>query len=331
MVVAVAGCVLVATPCRAALRVLSSGEMRAEVERETEPVLACSPAVLSATVREGESAGLKLTVRNAGGRMLAWRAFALSDGIRVSPDGGELGHGRKAELDVSVGGPQARFRGTSAPGGFSRTVVVVAPGVRGSPQRIEVRVHVEDFGELSRAAADDGEEKASESPRRDTRPAPRRSKGDAEPRLGVRAGFLAASGGRQTDSGAGALVGVYLRAGSLDETTVSYEFGVDVATGDEGEQRASVPLLGRVDVLFRLGAAEGRRVKGYLALGIGSFVELVEDVDTNERYTHHVAAANLGGGVQLRGGRLDMRVTHAVFLGSENLRGRTVLAVAYVF
>jgi hypothetical protein len=309
-------------------------ERELERKRNAQPLLACEPSALKASAVEGGAVSLKLTVRNAGGQVLEWSVASSAKWLGVQPRSGRLGFEEKTELTVGVSAVGLEV------GTHSGEIALEAAGAGGSPKHVTVSVAVRAKSKQVVPPAKPAkpvEKPSPPGPRKQTE-SPRTLKRDHSPgqakrgRLGVRAAYHMESVGEVRDSAGGALVGIYYRRGRFSESKFLYEFGLDASTRDESGGFATQPFGGRADLLFRLGGSgDGKAVRMYLASGLAGFVEQVEDLGTGESYTNYAAALSLGGGVGLLDERLDLRLLHDLFLGSDNLQGKTMVAVSYAF
>jgi hypothetical protein len=96
------------------------------------------PLTLEFSAKEGEGnpSPKEITLRNVGGRELAWHVFSDSGWLRCSPDSGNSrGEGDVVTVSVEVSGLD--------PGIHSGTLTVTAPGAENSPQRIQVTFTLE--------------------------------------------------------------------------------------------------------------------------------------------------------------------------------------------
>lgn len=111
-------------------------EREGERRKEAPPALSVTPARLRAEVRPGETAILRLTVRNTGGRTLQWSVLSAPKWARIDRRKGSLGHRQEHSL-VIVADPEG------LPAGPARgNIVIVAPDAAGSPATIPAALQV---------------------------------------------------------------------------------------------------------------------------------------------------------------------------------------------
>ncbi len=302
-------------------------ERELERARKAEPVLECEPPALRGESAPGQVVKLGLSVRNAGGRLLKWSVKLSPGWLDVQPRSGELGYREKSDVSVKA------HTKALAPGAHEGRIVIEAADAKGSPATVAVTLTLkaEPVKDKPAAVPDETPAKGRSEPRRGAQREPTRADG-RRGRFGVRAAYHMESVGDVSKAGAGAFVGLYYRRGRFGEKRLLYELGVDAGTRDESEKYATQPFGGRLDLLFRLGGADGEKpARGYLLSGLAGFMERVEDLGTGDRYTNYAAAVDLGGGVGFLNERLDVRLSHAVFLGSDNLQGKTMLVLSYAF
>jgi len=151
-----------------------------------------------------------------------------------------------------------------------------------------------------------------------------------EQTFGARAGVLLSPSGELRDHDPNAVLGVSWGLEGPNGSRISYELGGDMGLREESGGFSSLPLGGRFDVLFRMAESPGG-ARGYLLSGASGHVEFVEGLSSGREYTNYAAGIDLGFGVVFVGGKLDVRVSHAVLLGSENLDGQTLVSAGYAF
>jgi hypothetical protein len=101
------------------------------------PALGVSPTSLSFTAEQGSNpAGQALTISNTGTGTLAWTANEPIPWLVGSPGSGSLGAGQSAPITVSVN------TAGLAPGSYSGTIIITAPGTTGSPRTADVSLTV---------------------------------------------------------------------------------------------------------------------------------------------------------------------------------------------
>jgi hypothetical protein len=302
-----------------------------ERRRNAPPVLACSPARLRASLTMGRSKTLRLTVRNAGGRTLEWSITQAPDWARPSERRGSLGFEERRTVEVTLDSSALD------PGQARAEVVIDAAGAKGSPFTVPVAVSVTE----PRAEEPTRDQRRDRTPsrRREERPRkPRRADRDRrdeagpprQGRFGVRAGMFLPSAGASADYDSPLLMGLYYRPKGLNGAGLGYELGAQVGSPSKGGGYESLPVTGSVSLLFPLGEGKGR-ARAYLLSGLGGLVESVTEQTSGDRYTNYAGTLDLGGGVGLAGGRLDLRLAWCFLLGSENLVGHGIAAAGYSF
>ena len=101
------------------------------------PALTLSPASLSFAMQQGaDPAGQALTITNTGGGTLAWSASEAIPWLVGSPASGSLAPGQSGALNLSVNA------GDLAPGSYTGSITVAAPGASGAPRTVEVTLTV---------------------------------------------------------------------------------------------------------------------------------------------------------------------------------------------
>jgi hypothetical protein len=319
-----------------AIEIMSSrerDELDLERRREAAPVLRCEPMSLRASVDEGGSRTLKLSVRNAGGRQMAWRLVSAPAWVNLTPNEGTLDF--EGELTVDVALSSAAL----APGLQRGSILIEAEGAQGSPASIAIRLDV-------REVEKEREPEPEETPRRGrrgrllptepepvrerpTRPGPPADDGRA-PRIGVRASAILPTSGEFRDYGVSPLLGLRYLVAAGDGVKISYELGLDLGPKEESGGFESSQYGGTFDALLSFGGDDARS-RPYLVGGVAGLVELVEDAAAGESYTNYVAGLSLGGGYSLLRNRLDVRLVYQALLGSENLAGQALASVGYAF
>jgi hypothetical protein len=136
--------------------------------------------------------------------------------------------------------------------------------------------------------------------------------------------------GERGDFAPGAAAGFYYSLRRHQGARLSYEIGMDVASMQAADDTgSSQAVAGRFDLLFsRAGAASPTRP--YLLSGVGALA-VSSEADSGGGGTAYVGGLNLGAGLGLGNGRYDVRLTHALLVGSENVKGLTLLSVALAF
>ena len=145
----------------------------------------------------------------------------------------------------------------------------------------------------------------------------RASGSGADSGAGLRAGAFLPAGGDGLEYDANPLVGVYYRKGIL-------EAGLDVGATERVNSYDSVP------VVFRLDALLGRK-EAYLLAGGAFVVEFVHDDRDGARHVNGSGAIDLGAGVTVADGRVDLRFVYQVLLGSQNIDGQPLLTAGWRF
>jgi hypothetical protein len=282
-----------------------------ERKRRAPPVLSCSPGSLLASMKEGETGHLVVTIRNTGGRTLEWEIESAPDWLEVTKVAGSLGYGEKEQLGL-LAKPASGTTGT-----VSGSVVIRAPGAGGSPVSIPVTLEIEPKPEPPVLPPQEPPEIPIAPPRRKNA-------------LGVRAGVLLPSSGDTADYDANFVFGIYYRIPVRRVATLSYELSLDIGGEDEVSDYESRSVMGDASLVFALGGEPGRR-GGYLLSGIGVLMEFVDEQTTGASYTNYATMITLGGGLVFADGRLDARLAYGIFVGSDNVPGQALLALNYSF
>lgn len=288
-----------------------------QARRSARPVLVCEPSELALRARQGETAQAELTVKNGGGRTLSWEQKSAPAWLRTSKRRGELGFEEEEEIvltavtkDLPAGIAQGR-------------IVITARDAAGSPLTVPVALRV-----LPGA-------KAVARPPEDVRPEPGRPRdaGTFEPGarelsgFGVRLGYVAPGGGDVEDFSGGVTYGLYYRPGSA-ESRLGFEFGLDLGSSDsEPTEAESSLVMVSAAALLRMNGG-----KSFYVLGGGRIVrEKVEDGASGADDSALGGTLDLGAGTVLAQGRVDVRATYSILLGSENVPGAANLVVGYSF
>ncbi len=101
------------------------------------PVLDVSPTSLSFRGEVGAALPSRtITVRNAGGGVLSWRASTTTPWLSLSPTSGQLEGGRRATITVRVS-----TQGLN-PGSYQGRITIVAEGAENSPQTVAVTLQL---------------------------------------------------------------------------------------------------------------------------------------------------------------------------------------------
>jgi len=109
------------------LEVLSSDEL-------APPVLVCSPGRLSVTASEDVVKTFRITIKNAGGRVLHWSVASAPAWAVPEARSGKAGFRGKEDVVFRIDSTRLK-RGTTR-----GEIVIEAPGAKGSPARIPIRV-----------------------------------------------------------------------------------------------------------------------------------------------------------------------------------------------
>jgi hypothetical protein len=311
----------------AAAREILTPEEQAERElakrREAEPVLVCEPTALEVAVKRGETRALRVTIRNAGGLTLSWAVISAPKWVSPDRRAGELGFDEKRSLVLTVD-PEGL-------GGVETTgeIVIEAPEAEGSPVTVRI-VAVVEGGIETESDIPAPEVTEPRTPPKPDRPAPR---GPRSRRFGVRAGYLMPNSGQLRRFDAGPLVGPYLHLARRNGSRLTVELGLDVyrlQSDDEFWVGHSDVFAGRLDVLYAL-AGPAARTGGYVVCGIAGLLESAVREGVDIRYVNGVGALDLGAGASMASGRLDLRLTHNIVLGGENVGALTSVTMAVGF
>ena len=192
---------------------------------------------------------------------------------------------------------------TSGSAGEGRITLAAAPTV-GEPAEDE---YAEDF------------EEPKEKDMEETKAEPRRRLG-----IGVLAGAFVPSAAQKEDYGTSYLLGFFWR-GSLGETRVSYEAGLDFSPVESasGDVSSSLYMI-RGSVLF----GAGKRAAVWGLVGGRVLVESAEIYEAISR-SEYMGGLDLGAGVSLR--KLDARVVYSFLVGGGNVTGGLTATVGTTF
>lgn len=299
-----------------------SPEERAKLElkrrREARPVLACSPGTLKAAVEKGSTETLRLTVMNAGGSTLDWKVKLRTRMLRLDASSGSLGFEQKRLVKVTVDSAGLEV------GTVRGRIILEAAGAKGSPLEVPVVVTV-------RPAA-----KPVTRPSEDVKPDVGEPGGGPEPvgpgarelnGFGVRLGYISPGGGDEEDFSGAMTYGLYYRPGSA-ESRLGFEFGLDLGSSDSESGTAEAGLvMVSVAALYRMNGG-----KSFYLLGGGKIVsEKVEDGTFGTDDSTLGGTLDFGAGTVLAQGRVDVRATYSILLGSDNVPGAASLLVGYSF
>ena len=303
---------LVAVPC-VARDLLSRGEL-AGLERqrreEERPVLECSPGALRMEAARGKVVTLRLTVRNGGGKTLHWSIRSAPAWARTEIRAGKLGYHENFYIVFTIDATnllQGRNEGE---------IIVEAPDTAGGPLAVPIGVTVFE-------------------------PPPPPPPPPEPPRpgfFGVRAGYAIPGSGGEFSFDGGLTFGLHYRPQRPFESRLSYELGLDyfTAVGGDGLNPSSV-IAARFGLLWDIGKRQ-ERVQGYLVSGVWGLRESVESGLGDYVFDNYAGALNLGAGLSLtprataaRATHADVRATHLVLIGSENVSGVTFLTFSVWF
>jgi len=314
--VAVSAALLLAAVQAQALDILSQSEIAEREKRlklQARPVLSCTPMELSASAVRGETAELRLTIRNGGGQVLRWSLSRLPPWLAADVVTGELAYGEERAVVLHV-----RTQLVSSSTDVAE-ILVEAPGAEASPARVSVAAEVKPAPVAPASAHAAGA--VADIPR-DIPRLPLDSP-SAPGGLGVRVGFMLPGSGSATEYESSAFLGLQYQMRKSDSSRLSLELGIDYASSDAGTGDSSSTLTsGRADVLFRVGGGGNL----YLLSGLGGLFES-SDVSGSSK----AGLLDVGAGMCLAGGKVDVRLTHAVLLGGDNVSGMTLLSAGYQF
>ena len=291
-------------------------------KREGGPELAVQPDSITVAAKSGEAAVLPLTVRNAGGGKLAWLVLSAPEWVSPGALSGELGPGEERKLLLTVKPPEPATEGE---------IVIVAARAKGSPAKfriLPVPLFAPEGGAVEGAVVVRIEPVVEIPPLPGEIPAApaltRRG------RAGVRAGVLLPGGGETRDYGASALVGLAWASGRSEEEKLSYEVGLDFGRAQASDGKISSTLkVARINFLYTPGPSEGGY---YLLAGLGGVAVTVGDAPYLSLGGASLAGAvDIGAGVNLAGGRFDVRLTESVLLGSTNVKALTLVTLCVNF
>ncbi len=307
------------------LEVLSSDEL-------AQPVLVCTPSAVSLTASRDVVKTFRITVRNAGGRVLHWSVASVPAWAVPDARSGKVGFRGEEDLVLNV-------YSTRLKPGISRGVIVIdAPGAKGSPARISISVT---YAAKPKGPARD---RRRPKPPAGRRPVPTRKPSRRPPpgeyrgkRFGVRIGVaLPGTSATQMEDSTAFRLGFRCRLGRLRRSAVTYEAGLDLLRGGgsyaNSDEFDNTLLGGRIDVLFgRKDTASSAR--GYLLTGFSGFLEFVDPDPTlgSAGNANSAGALDLGAGIALGHGRFDLRAVYCVLLGNDNMSGMTFLSAAFCF
>ncbi len=313
-----AALIFTAVPAQA-LDILSGSEI-AERERkqklQAKPVLSCSPRELSARAVRGETAELRLTIRNGGGQVLRWSLSRLPPWLAADVVTGELRFGEERAVVLHV-------RTQLVPSGTrAAEVLVEAPGAEGSPARVRVAVDVRP------APIAPGPAPRAPEPAEEMGPEPVADL--AAPRVKrftARAGLIIPGSASDEERETGLLIGAAYDLPFLRTEKLVIEASADFGSlSDESGARSStmVMLSGTARYLLTGG--------GLYVMGGGSVVlESYSSDASGTDGTNLGSLLGLGIGVRPGAGSLDLRLSHQVLLGSDNVGGLTSFTAGYSF
>ncbi len=289
----------------------SSEEVELDRKRNAPPVLVVSPKAIEFRTARGKPGTKRLVVRNGGGRTLEWAVSTSPAGVKADPGSGRLGYGEEREVLVEIDA-------SGLPTGTTRGYVLVdAAGADGSPVRVAVTIVVPEPAVPGPDAGPDAGVDAGKPAPDVATPSPA---GGRKASFGVRAGLLMSGKGETVGYDPAALVGVVYSPGRKEDSRLSYELGADFSRAQAaGSEAVSDIGIARADVLF------GRRGKPYLLSGLKGYLVRMGGE------TAVAGGVNLGGGFPFAGGKLDLRLTHSLLVGSSNVGGLTLVTLGASF
>ena len=306
-----ASILLIGVPCMARDFLSVPERSRLERERELEekhkarPLLACAPGSLDMTTERGKIVSVSLRIRNGGGQTLQWSLQSVPKWAKADTRSGELGYNESVTVAFVI--DPADLPKTGA----RDEIVVEAPDAAGSPITIPIVIEVVE---------------PPPPPPEPPKPVPMRPGS-----FGVRAGYMMPGSGGELDFDGGAAFGVYYQPRRPLEAKLLYELGLDYSRAEgSDEPDSSKAFSGRLDLLFALGPGE-KAARAYLVSGICGIMESTGGGSGNYTYNNYAGALNLGAGIDLAKGKVDIRITHAVLLGSDNVSGLTFMTVGVRF
>jgi len=305
----------------------STSDVRLARQKAEPPLLSVWPRRMRAQADEGDSATQRIELSNTGGGEFVWRVVSAPRWVRVMPANGILRFRGRERASVHFSSEGLR------PGAESGRIIIEAEGVKGSPFSVPVTFTID----RTRATPS----KPNPPTRVELPPPPptwreRRSKtpsndSSSKPgRFGVRMAGGFRSNGDQADSDGNLVLGGYFSRPFSKGRGLSYEIAADIGTAATVGAYTTVPVSGCANVIYAPTDADAP-ARPYAAAGGGLLVEAVTEDASGDRYTNFAGLLNLGGGVLLGEGRLDVRLTYGFLLGSENVVARGQLAVGYAF
>ncbi len=144
--------------------------------------------------------------------------------------------------------------------------------------------------------------------------------------LGVRLGYSLPIGGAPAFTG-GLSGGLYYRA-APKSGRLGFEFGMDcgLSESDSGAVKSTL-LMGHAEAVLNLS-----RTGSPYVLGGGKFVvEQTSDAAYDTDDTIVGGAIDVGAGVTLSSGKVDIRALYSFLLQSENIAGVASVALGYAF
>ncbi|MHC4250348.1 MAG: hypothetical protein ACYS9X_14565 [Planctomycetota bacterium] len=312
--------------------------METLTESEKPPVLACGPARLEVTLRQGEKKALPLTIRNEGGQTLRWsvphdeagagETGGLPAWISMSETSGELASGAENEQQVEVTLDATGLK----PGAMEDEIPVYMVDAKGTPVgslfRVSILLTVAEAEpkELVELGEPDGPDGSRELPDRPEGP------DEAKPlAFAVRAGLLFPGGGGREDYDPSTALALAWRPGRSGEA-LGYEIelgvGITPFTSDSGLETTRM-LTGGANALWRFAGDHSRGFQAHLIAGLSLVREKTEDQELGET-SNFGMTLNLGAGAVI-GGRYDARVGYLILLGSQNADGMASASFGVLF
>ena len=211
------------------------------VEQPPPASLEVSPLALEFHTKEGDGnpSSQEITIRNAGGRELAWHVFSDSGWLRCSPDSG-TSRGEADIVTVSV-----EVLGLD-PGVHSATLTVTAPGAENSPQRIQVTFTLEALKrvlEVSPTRLDFERDEGSADPPPQTLSVRNVGEGDMSWQVSADEPWVSLSPQFGTNTGGADFVQVSIESQSLPLGTYTASVTVRAEGAENSPQSISVGLV----------------------------------------------------------------------------------------
>jgi len=296
-------------------------EVEAQRRREAPPILVVTPMRLAASFGLGKGANLKLEIGNGGGQTLKWSVASAPYWAQPTHRSGEISPKGKQVIWVSIN----RWLTKSV----TEKLVIEAAGVQGSPASVLLDIEVE----KADAPPDELSRSKPEPARSGVRPSgfDRRTNrsGEARRAIGVRAGMAMTIAESSATYDPGPMVGVSYRRARSRDSAVSYEIGVDAAQLSESTGNSSSTVYtGRLALL--IGPSQGKSSSMYLVSGLGVLGEAVTSTSGSTE-VFNVGLFDLGAGMVMMDGRVDLRVAYGMLIGSENATGVGSVTIGMAF